>query len=31
MAPTDFNFNNAVAGQSTAEPTADKKNEPAVA
>jgi NADH dehydrogenase len=30
-APTDFDFNHAVGGQSTAEPTPAKKNEPAVA
>ena len=31
MAPTDFDFNHAVAGPSSVEPTAQKKNEPAVA
>lgn len=31
VAPTDFNFNHAVAGQNSAGPTAAKKNEPAVA
>lgn len=31
VAPTDFNFNHAVAGQTSAEPSAAKKNEPAVA
>jgi hypothetical protein len=32
VAPTDFNFNHAVAGERRAvEPTAEKKSEPAVA
>ncbi len=30
-APTDFNFNHALAGQNAVEPTVAKKNEPAVA
>jgi NADH dehydrogenase len=30
-APTDVNFNHAVAGRSSAEPTVEKKSEPAVA
>jgi len=31
VAPTDFSFNSAVGGQSTAKPAAEKKSEPAVA
>jgi NADH:ubiquinone reductase (H+-translocating) len=31
VAPTDFNFNNAVAGQSVIKPAVEKKSEPAVA
>jgi len=31
VAPTDVNFNHAVAGRSSAEPTVEKKSEPAVA
>ena len=31
MAPTDFNFNQAVGGQSAVKPTVEKKNEQAVA